>query len=244
LEILKIIEEMFGEVPAWAGKMNESEPKALEHLLKFQQEVMAEGHISKKEKELILVGVNAARRYENSMLYHAKGAIDAGATLREFVEILTPCILSRGIPAWFEGLKAIQYAEKYSKKSSAESTEKDVDFEFQNVDESLAYFKEEAGGVKAEWVKVMEEEAADVLLHYGNLRASILKDGIMPRKLKEFVLVAINVAERYEKGIELHVNSARKLGATDEEIAEVTLLGFLASGLPEWFEGSEFIQGS
>ena len=53
MEILKIIEEMFGEMPAWAGKMNESEPKALEHLLKFQQEVMAEGHISKKEKELI-----------------------------------------------------------------------------------------------------------------------------------------------------------------------------------------------
>jgi len=52
---------------------------------------------------MALVGVNAARRYERSMLYHTKGALDAGSTVAELAEIFLPCILSRGIPAWLEG---------------------------------------------------------------------------------------------------------------------------------------------
>ncbi|MBY7144534.1 carboxymuconolactone decarboxylase family protein [Virgibacillus sp. NKC19-3] len=137
--------------------------------------------------------------------------------MSELAEILTPCILSRGIPAWFEGIKAIQYAKKYSNSNEMADSEQSYEVgDFQNVEEVIAYFKEEAGDVKADWVDIMKRNAPDVLRQYGNLRTSILKDGIVPRKLKELVLVGINVAERYEKGIALHVNSAKKLGASDQ----------------------------
>jgi|SRR5699024_1928023 len=228
------MKNMFEEVP-------KNYQSTLEHFANFQQEVMKNGQISKKNKELILIGVNAARRYEKSMLHHAKNAVDEGATVHECIEILTPCILSRGIPAWLEGFKAIQYVKEYCQSTTTDSVQDGMNIHFQEIDEALTYFKEEAGGAKADWVKVMEDAAPEVLLHYGSLRASILQDGVVSRKLKEFVLVAINVAERYEKGIELHANSARKLGATDKELAEVILLGCLASGLPAWLEGSEFI---
>lgn len=243
LDILQYMEEIFGEVPTWDVDITNYQP-TIEYLTTFQHEVITAGEISNKDKELMLVGVNAARRYEKGMLYHTKNALDAGASLQELIEILTPCILSRGIPAWFEGVKAIQFAKKYNGNTSSEKAPEEnmPEADFQDVDDARCYFTEEAGGVTSDWVKIMEEVAPEVLLHYANLRASTLKDGIVPRKLKEFVLVAINVAERYETGIKLHAKSARELGATDKELAEVMLLGFLASGLPAWFEGSEFIQ--
>lgn len=44
------------------------------------------------EKECILVGVNAARRYDAGMLHHIKAALEAGTTLEELAEILSVCI--------------------------------------------------------------------------------------------------------------------------------------------------------
>ncbi|WP_164667755.1 carboxymuconolactone decarboxylase family protein [Virgibacillus doumboii] len=243
MDILNYFKDIYGEVPEWVKKMNDYNVEVLEHYTKLRDEVMAERSIPKKDKELILVGINAARRYEKSMLNHTKSAVDLGATIPELVEILTPCILSRGIPAWLEGVKAVQYAKEYSGNSdSADAAEKDTGSDFQNVDEAIAYYKEEAGGVKSDWVDILEGEAPEVLRHYGNLRTSVLKDGVVPRKLKELVLVGINVAEQYEKGIAIHVNTARKLGATDQEIAEVSLLGMLTAGIPAWFEGSAFLK--
>ncbi|WP_085522739.1 carboxymuconolactone decarboxylase family protein [Tuberibacillus sp. Marseille-P3662] len=242
MDILNDFKDNYGKVPEWVRKMNDYQPKALEYYANLQSEIMKDGAISTKDKELLLVGMNAARRYEKGMMDHTKRAIQLGATIPELVEILTPCILSRGIPAWFEGIKAIQYAKETGNNLSSEPTEYDRVLDFQDVNEALAYFKDEAGGVKADWVDIMEKDASEVLRHYGNLRTSILKDGVVPRKMKELVLVGINVAERYEKGIALHVKSAKKLGATDQEIAEVTLTGVLTAGIPAWFEGSEYLE--
>jgi AhpD family alkylhydroperoxidase len=238
LNTLNYFNELYGEVPEWVERMNKYKPEVLDHYTGLQKTIMEAGAVSQKDKQLLLVGINAARRYEKGVLLYTKGAVDSGATLNELVEIITPCILSRGIPAWFEGLKAINYAKKYKNNTSRKIDEENKEVGFQDVDEALQYFKQEADGVKAEWVEIMEKEASDVLLHYGNLRTSILKDGVLSRKLKEFVLIGINVAERYEKGIELHANSARKFGATDEEISEVVLIGMLAAGEPVWVEGS------
>lgn len=229
--------------PDWFKGLKEYQSQALVHLKNFKEEVMSEGVISRKDKELILVGINAARRHEDSMLYHTKNAANSGATINELVEILTPCILSRGIPAWFEGVNAIQFFNIYTKKEPRKKYNSYTNYiDLKSVDDVIEYFKTEAGGVKSEWVEVMEREVSEILLHYGNLRASILKDGVVSRKLKEFVLIGINIAERYEKGAELHIRSARKLGATDQEITEVVVTSLLTAGIPAWFEGSEFIK--
>jgi alkylhydroperoxidase/carboxymuconolactone decarboxylase family protein YurZ len=233
--------EPFYQNQDWARKMRDFAPHAFNYYTNLENEILKDQALSKKDKLLILVGINAAGRYERGVMDYTKKALDAGASLGELVEILTPCILSRGIPAWFEGLKAITFAlEIVGRDENSSSYQEFLDF--QDVHEVINYFKTEANGIKAEWVTVMEQEAEQVLYHYGNLRASILKDGAVSRKLKEFVLVGINVAERYPKGIELHLNSARKLGATEAEISEVVLTGMLNGGLPAWFEGSVFLK--
>ncbi|WP_170158501.1 carboxymuconolactone decarboxylase family protein [Aquisalibacillus elongatus] len=238
---LKHLQQLNAQVTSDIEKLNEHYPEIQKSYLQLQDDVLEDGYVSRKDKELILVGINAARRYEKGMIHHTKRAIDSGATIHELVETLTPCILSRGIPAWLEGIKAIDYAQDYL-------GEKDVNLEhpgevsdISTIQEALDYFKTEANGQKPNWVSLLQSEAEHVLLHYGQLRSSILKDGYLERKMKEFTLIGINVAEQYEEGVRLHVNAAKKLGATPEELAEVALTATLTAGIPAWFEISEYL---
>jgi alkylhydroperoxidase/carboxymuconolactone decarboxylase family protein YurZ len=68
-----------------------------------------------------------------------------------------------------------------------------------------------------------------------------LREGQVSRKLKELVLVGINVAERYPEGVRIHIEGARAYGATDAELAECHLTAVLTAGIPAWFEGSIFL---
>ncbi|WP_158599087.1 carboxymuconolactone decarboxylase family protein [Planococcus salinus] len=216
----------------WAQKMNAYSPKAWEHYRALQDEVLAAGALSRKDKELILVGINAARRYESGMLQHAENALKEGATVQEFVEVLSVCILSRGIPAWLEGIKAIEYAIEHSDETNASPQEKT------EPQEAVAYFKQENNGLLPEWARIMNDYSPVSLARYAALRQSELTDAAVSRKLKELVLVGINLAERYDKGVQLHINGARKEGATEQEIAEVGLISVLTAGIPAWFEVS------
>jgi alkylhydroperoxidase/carboxymuconolactone decarboxylase family protein YurZ len=242
-DALAFFERVYGEVPEWVRTMHEQRPEALSDYLTLRRTVMEKGALSRKEKEWILVGVNAARRYERSMLYHTRGAVDAGSTVSELAEILLPCILSRGLPAWLEGYKALTYAEQYLSQRGhdrEEVTEATVP-SITTVEEALIYFSGEAGGDQPEWVSLMNVYAPGTLRDYANLRKLALGDGLVPRKMKELVLVGINLSERYPNGVSLHVTSARRLGATNDELADVALTCALTAGIPAWFELSDFL---
>ena len=235
-DAMAFFEQVYGEVPEWVRTMHEHRPDALDGYTVLRRVIMEEGALSRKEKEWVLVGVNAARRYERSMLYHTKGALDAGSTVAELAEILLPCILSRGIPAWLEGHKALVYAEEYVGRSDRSEGADAVAPSIATVEEALAYYREEAGGQEPEWVRLMKGYAPGTLRDYANLRSLALGDGRVPRKMKELVLVGINLSERYPSGVSLHVNGAKKLGATNAELADVALTCVLTAGIPAWFE--------
>lgn len=235
---------MYGEVPGWVQKMHQQKPAALEAYTALRHSVMEEGALSRKEKEWILVGVNAARRYERSMIYHTRGALDAGSTTEELAEILLPCILSRGLPAWLEGYKALDYAQRYLGESAPAETNEDYEKEapiISSVEEALAYYQGEASGSLPPWVQIMNSYSPGVLQNYTNLRQIALSDGRVPRKAKELVLVGINLSERYPAGVSLHVTGARRTGATEAELAEVALTCVLTAGIPAWFEISDLL---
>lgn len=237
---LEFFKQVYGQVPEWVSKMHQFSPKALEYYTKLRGEILVDGKLSKKDKELLLVGVNAARRYERSMIYHTKGAIDSGATVDEIADIIATCIISRGIPAWLTGIKAIQYAiqDLHGKQSNELLAEQNLNFN--SLEDCLHYYEKESGRLP-EWVQLLKEHNPEVLYQYSNLRNHVLTDRHVSRKLKELVLVGINVCEMYKEGIQIHIHNAKKLGATDEEIAEVSLVGLLTAGIPAWFEGSDFL---
>jgi len=237
---LEVFRSVYDQVPEWAIQFHRFSPEGFKYYTLLRGEILKDGALSRKEKELILVGINAARRYERSMLFHTKGAVDAGATVRELAEIAAVCVLSRGIPAWFTGVEAIRYAERYmAEKGLAGQPREPGGLPSANpartLDEALDYFRKEAGGVP-EWVSVMAAEQPDALTGYAALRQQLLRDGAVSRKLKELTLLGINLAERYPRGVKLHAEGARKCGASDEQIAETALTALLTGGIPAWFE--------
>ena len=240
-DVLTFYKEVYGEVPEWVQTMHEHRPEALDAYTALRRAIMEEGVLSRKEKEWLLVGVNAARRYERSMIYHTKGALDAGSTVAELAEILVPCILSRGIPAWLEGYKALHYAEQYLDKASYGTRVETGGPSITSVEQALTYYREEADGQKPDWVKLMEAYAPETLKDYANLRKMALSDGHVPRKIKELVLVGINLAERYPSGVSLHATSAKQLGATDAQLSDVALVCLLTAGIPAWFEITDML---
>jgi len=236
-----------GHLAEWMDKMDHYAPEVLEAYKRLNELVLRNGALSRKEKECILVGINAARRYEKSMLYHTKCAIDVGASLDELAEILSVCILSRGLPAWLEGMKALAYAAKYidetraPKVLSKHNGQKPNRYSFESLDDCIHYY-DNMFGTLPQWAKVLLDYSPDTLLHYTNLRNANLSDGRVSRKLKELVLVGINTAERYPEGVRIHTEGARSCGATEMEIAECHLTAVLTAGIPAWFEGAQFLK--
>ncbi|WP_028551151.1 carboxymuconolactone decarboxylase family protein [Paenibacillus sp. UNC451MF] len=241
-DVLKYYEEVYGKVPEWVDMLYHFSPKAMEHYTLLRNEILVDGALPRKEKELILVGVNAARRYERSMIYHTQGAVDAGANLEEIADVVAACIISRGIPAWFTGMKAIQFAAEYLGIEGTEVKEYNGELpSITSLEDAYAYYEKESG-LTPSWAQLLEKANPSAMVGYTNLRNVVLRDHVVSRKLKELVLIGVNLAERYPEGVQVHVNGAKKWGATDAEIAEVSLVCVLTAGIPSWFEISEFLQ--
>lgn len=239
---LDFFKQTYDIVPDWVEKMHQYSPEALQHYTNLRGSILKDGALSRKDKELILVGINAARRYEKSMIFHTKGAVDAGASVEEIAEVLLACILSRGLPAWLVGVKSIEYAIDYIGEKAKEFDKHYLIMpeKKENIDECIKYYKQ-AQGELPQWVHDMMDYNEEALLHYTNLRNQALSEGVVSRKLKELVLVGINVAERYPEGVKIHTEGAKRCGATNEELADCHLTAVLTAGIPAWFEGSEFL---
>jgi AhpD family alkylhydroperoxidase len=57
---------------------------------------------------------------------------------------------------------------------------------------------------------------------------AVMADGALPRKIKELLAVAVALTTQCPYCLTIHSDMARKAGATDEELAEVT---FVAAAL-------------
>jgi AhpD family alkylhydroperoxidase len=240
---LAFFTEVYGSVPDWAQMMHDYAPAALVQYTQLRDQILVEGALAKKDKELILVGINAARRYERTMLLHTKGALDAGASIEELASLLTTCIISRGIPSWIVGMEAIKYAITYVGQQASPNgpTEEQHEPLPQTAEDCLAYYTSDSGAVP-DWVQQLYQTNPEVLVQYCQLRTVALSSGAVSRKLKELLLIGINAAERYPEGIRIHVAGARKHGASNQEIAEVALVAVLTAGIPAWIEVSEWIK--
>jgi AhpD family alkylhydroperoxidase len=214
------LELEYGVLPPWAEALRAAAPAFYEGYLALRAETLRDGALTRKEKDLLLVGVNAARRYRPSMLGHARLAVKWGATPDEVLETVQLAILSRGIPSWMEGLEAVRLAEEAVGKVARSAAPR-------------------ADAAAAEptpsWLAAFEERSPAAAAAYGSLRGELLVNGRLPRQFRELVLVAINLGEGYEPGIRLHTENARRFGATDEHLVEVALTTVLTAGIPAWF---------
>ena len=71
-------------------------------------------------------------------------------------------------------------------------------------------------------------KAPDAWRTFKDFDKAALADGAIPRKYKELMAVAVALTTQCAYCIEIHGQAARKAGATDAELAEVT---FVAAAL-------------
>ena len=84
----------------------------------------------------------------------------------------------------------------------------------------LERIEKERGFVRL-WPKLLAERDPDFMECLHNVTTHVLhRRSSLPRKFKELILISINAFNFYEFGFRVHVRSALKEGATEEEILE------------------------
>jgi len=73
-------------------------------------------------------------------------------------------------------------------------------------------------------LKRFSELAPDAFRKFVEFDEAAYKDGAIPHKYKELIAVAVALTTQCPYCIDIHSKKARKAGATDQELAETTLV--------------------
>jgi len=101
-QILAYFKRAMGTIPGFVQLLADNKPMLFEGYFKLRSENLKDGLILQKHKELMLVTLNTAERYQTGVEIHAKAAIGCGATNEELLDAMTTAILGGGIPGWIE----------------------------------------------------------------------------------------------------------------------------------------------
>ena len=91
--------EALADFKQYKVKMNHDLPEVMRHLDGLFQVSLAEGTLSVKQKELIVLGISVATHCEPCILVHLEKARAAGATPAEILEACGVAIAMGGGPA-------------------------------------------------------------------------------------------------------------------------------------------------
>lgn len=72
--------------------------------------------------------------------------------------------------------------------------------------------------------------------------ATFAREGALPRKTKELIMVGITCALNRPRGVRLHAERALKLGATPREVLEAVEVAAIPGGMPGLWLGAETLQ--
>lgn len=102
--------------------------------------------------------------------------------------------------------------------------------------ELLEGLKKDLGFVP-EYYEVMATKNPEMFEAFFKFRSIILEKGVLPKKTKQLITIAIYAATRFDFGLEVHIRQALKAGATEDEIFETLSLVILTAGLPGYIDG-------
>jgi len=110
------------------------------------------------------------------------------------------------------------------------------------VREILLQYKEAYGQIP-DWAETIGELMPELLNPWLQIRAKAIEDGVLSRKIKELILLAINLVRRYPSGIDAHVRGALDSGASPEEIMETIAVAIVSSAAPAIYNGPRALKG-
>jgi alkylhydroperoxidase/carboxymuconolactone decarboxylase family protein YurZ len=110
----------------------------------------------------------------------------------------------------------------------------------EEVEQILEEFKKDRGEIP-EIYKSLAKENPDILRHYWGMRSAIMK-GVLPKKLKELMILGICCAIGIEDSVEPHATAALSMGATKQEILETIEIAILFRGILGYATGMKALQ--
>lgn len=205
-------------------------PARLDAVSRFIEPLCAEGAIPARVK-LFMLYIAATIRGNSLVADKAfDAAVEAGLTREEFADGLLAGTLSRGAAVFLAGAARLQDLPSVTGEWGDPPREA-------RPQEMLAYFDGILDPVPQS-VLEMSEYAPGVLQSYFGLRSVVLADGPLPQKYKELLVAAINMIERYDWGMQLHLKAALRAGATHAEGVEAILVAVALGGIPVWLDTS------
>ena len=78
----------------------------------------------------------------------------------------------------------------------------------------------------------LRAEAPEVMKGFGDLAAAATKDGVLDKKTKELIALALGVAARCDGCLGFHTQALARLGATREEVIETLGMATYMGGGP------------
>ena len=198
------------------------------------------GALSRREKELLLAHINAAKLNVCLSELHSRAAIKAGATVKQVLEVLLP-ITMVGMIRWkMAGMWAFIAAEEAAKGLQLSETGKASADEGQRIVDIRQYIQQVLHRDLPDMWEKLANVAPATLDGYMKLRESIVKPdplGELPKKMIELAIVSSDIVQANSWGAQMHVRQAIIDGATIPEVAEAVALAMIENGVPTYKTG-------
>lgn len=196
--------------------------------------VAEDGALPRRVRMLMAHAAATALGNEREATHALREAVSSGLSRQELLDGLLTCALGRGVVAVVDGLWSLSEAASDPTSSwGPRAVEAD---DRQMLDFLIAQNPDAAVSVGQ-----LASTAPDALRAYYMLRSTVLDDGALPRKYKELILVVVNATERYERGVEVHLEAAVAAGADRGEVTDALLVATAMGGIPAWHAGSEYL---
>ncbi len=105
---------IYKELGASMGKLGKEIPKTMGAFSRLHDNVIADGALDAKSKELIALGISICIRCEGCIVSHVHSALEHGATKEEILETIEVAIMMGGGPSVAYGVEAYNALEAFS----------------------------------------------------------------------------------------------------------------------------------
>jgi alkylhydroperoxidase/carboxymuconolactone decarboxylase family protein YurZ len=232
---LEYFKEVYDAVPGWVQKMHDYSPEVLDHYTGLRGDIMQDGALSRKEKDVLLASMNAARLYARSMGYHTKGAIDFGTTIPELVEYFLVSYLYGGTAALKASLEALAYALELKGKR-VDQPEKDPETIEEIFETMMTWIGDEDTSFLVTSLAAIQNGEKE------KIEETLLGEGHVSTRMKHLNMVGNYITQLRGADAIPWIEKTRAVGATEAELADLGYICVLTAGIPAWFEISDSLK--
>jgi alkylhydroperoxidase/carboxymuconolactone decarboxylase family protein YurZ len=213
------------------GLLKRDAPKTVAGFQRFRSIIDSDGAIPMRIKRLFVACAATVKGYEDMALRELSAARDAGLTQEEAGAAVAILSSSRGEGAAlrFHGL----YRTAYPDAADPVVSGQDLTVEPGEVEANfLKYF----GTMPPSLAKLLELKPVGAEAYY-LMREGTLSGTALGPAHAELLLVTVLAAD-YSSWASVHMNGARKAGASEEAVAEAVICAVPTSGLSAWVIGA------